>query len=55
MRNPTEEFKFATVKDTSYEMLFKHSENLILKKMSRLMEKYGTDTAEEGVKKIANG
>ena len=55
MRNPTKEFKFATVKSSSYETFFRKSERDVLKRMGMFMEKYNVDTTHEGIEKVKNG
>lgn len=55
MRNPTNKFKFGTVKDTSYHTRFKLSNNNVIKRMSNFMDKYNINTAKEGIEKVRNG
>jgi len=53
LRNPNENFKYATVKDSAVEMYFKRQ--VELSTMYRQMEPRNYDTAEEAIKDVKKG
>ena len=55
MRNPTPEFKFATVKSTSYESFFRYAETDVLKRMGVFMRQYDFKNTTVGVEMVKNG
>ncbi|XP_066913218.1 glutamate receptor ionotropic, NMDA 3B-like [Clytia hemisphaerica] len=54
-RNPTNEFRFGILRDSSYESFFKNGETDLLKRMSVFMEPYNYDTLAEGMDMVRNG
>uniref|UniRef100_A0A7M5VEH9 Uncharacterized protein n=2 Tax=Clytia hemisphaerica TaxID=252671 RepID=A0A7M5VEH9_9CNID len=53
--NPTEDFKFATNKDTSIETFFEKSPDPSYHRMYLFMRKYNVETVDEGINKVLNG
>lgn len=55
MRNPTSEFRFGTMKNSMLESFFRDNDNDVIRKMSKFMEQYNSDTTEDGINKMMNG
>ena len=54
-QHPTDEFKFATSRDTSIEMFFKSSPNPQYNRMYYFMKKYNVNSTDEGLNKTLQG
>ena len=55
LTNPTDSFKFATIKSSSMQEYFRFTDNTAYRKMNAFMEKYNVDTNEMGAKKVVTG
>lgn len=55
MTLPTDEFRYATSRDTSIESFFYNSTDPTLSRMGRFMKKYNVKNIPEGISKLLKG